>query len=302
VVEVLGSADVVDGGQVLLQVVGHVVEELALVDRARGPALGARAVVRDHHDQRVLVFAQLLEEPDQLADVVIGVLEEAREHLHHPRVEPALVGRELRPVLHVGVVARELRVLGDDPHGFLLLEHLLAVGVPAGVEHTFVLVGPFLRHLVRRMHGAGAEVHEERLVGRHLLGVGDHRPGLLHQVGREVIALLGRLLRLDLRVVAHELGVVLVRVAAEEAVVALEAATERPAVVRPRGRRCLGRRQVPLAEGVRVVAVLEQDLGQHPVLERHVAIAARVSRGALGDARHGVRVVVAPGEHARARR
>ena len=53
----------------------------------------------------------LFEEVDQPADVVVGVLEEAGEHLHHARVELALVGRELVPVLHVGVVAREHRVL-----------------------------------------------------------------------------------------------------------------------------------------------------------------------------------------------
>ena len=109
VVEVLRPADVVDGGEVLLQVVGHVVEELALVDRAVRPALGARAVVRDHHDQRVLVLAELLQERDQLADVVVGVLEEAGEHFHHARIEPALVRRQLAPVLHVGIVARQRR-------------------------------------------------------------------------------------------------------------------------------------------------------------------------------------------------
>ena len=38
------------------------------------PALRAGAVVRDQHDQRVFVLADVLEELDQLADIVVGVL------------------------------------------------------------------------------------------------------------------------------------------------------------------------------------------------------------------------------------
>src|SRR5678816_4547785 len=45
VIEIFRAADVVDGGEVLMQLVRHVVEELAFVDRAGWPALGARAVV-----------------------------------------------------------------------------------------------------------------------------------------------------------------------------------------------------------------------------------------------------------------
>ena len=140
------------------------------------------------------------------------------------------------------------------------------------------------------------------LFGRDLLGVGDEADGLVHQVLGQVIALFRRLLRLDRVVVVHQLRVVLVRVAAEEAVVALEAAAQRPAVVGARRRDLLGRRQVPLAERVGVVAVLQQDLGEEPVLERDVAVAARVAGRAFGDARHRVRVVVAAGQDARAGR
>ena len=111
VVEVFRAAELVDRREILLQIVGHVVEELVLVDRAVRSALGARAVVGDEHDQRVVELAQLLEEVDQAADVVVGVLEEAGEHLHHARIQLALVRRQRLPVLHVRIVARELRVL-----------------------------------------------------------------------------------------------------------------------------------------------------------------------------------------------
>ena len=78
--------------------------------------------------------------------------------------------------------------------------------------------------------------------------VGDEADRLVGEVGGQVIALLRRLRRLDLMIVVDQLGVVLVRVAAEEAVVALEAAAERPAVVGPGRAGLLGRRQVPLAD------------------------------------------------------
>ena len=71
---------------------------------------------------------------------------------------------QLVPVLHVGIVPRQLRVLRDDAQLLLLRERLLAIGVPAVVELALVLVRPFLRHVMRRVAGAGAEVQEERLV------------------------------------------------------------------------------------------------------------------------------------------
>ena len=110
VIENLRPADFVDGRQVLFDRVRDVVEELALVDRSVRPALGAGAVVRDQHDQRVLVLAEVLEELNELADVVVGVGQEAGEDLHHPRVDPAFVRRERIPVLHIRIVAGEHRV------------------------------------------------------------------------------------------------------------------------------------------------------------------------------------------------
>ena len=140
------------------------------------------------------------------------------------------------------------------------------------------------------------------LFGRHLLGVGDEADRAVDQILGEVIPLFGRLLRLDRVVVVDQLGIILVRVAAQEAVVAFETAAERPSVVGPGGARLLARGQVPLAERVGVVPVLLQDLGEEPVLERNVAVAAGVSSRALGDAGHRVGMVVASRKNARTSR
>ena len=163
-----------------------------------------------------------LEKVEQSPDLVVGVFEEAGEHLHHAGVEPPLLVGEIIPLLYVGVVPRQHRVLGDDAQFLLAREHLLAVGVPPIVELSLVLVRPFRRYLVRRMVGAGREVQEERLVGRDLLEVGDEFDCLVGEIDGEVVALLRRCRRLDLMVVEHEVGIVLVGVTAEEPVIALE--------------------------------------------------------------------------------
>ena len=131
VVEVLGPADLIDQLQALLQRLLGVVEELRLVRGPGRPALGAGAVVGDDHDQRVVQLPVLAQELDQPPDLVIGVGQEPGEHLHHPGVQPPRRRRQRRPVGHVGIVPRQLRVRGDDAEFLLPREHLLPVGVPA---------------------------------------------------------------------------------------------------------------------------------------------------------------------------
>jgi hypothetical protein len=133
--------------------------------------------------------------------MMIGVLEEAGEHLHHPRIQPLFVGPQRVPWLDVGIARRQPRVRWQEAELLLLLEHLLAIGIPAVVEHAPVLGDPLLGCVVRRVHRAGAEVHEERLVGRDLLGIGDETDRAVDKVLGQVIALLGRPGRGDLVVV-----------------------------------------------------------------------------------------------------
>ncbi len=177
-------------------------------------------------------------------------------------------------------------------------ERLLPIGVPALVEASGVPVGPLLGHMVRRMGRTEAQVQVEGLVGIDLAQVRDELDRLVDQVLREVIALLGRPRRLDRMVVVDQLGIPLAGVATQEAVVALEAPAQGPAVVRTGGRLLAARRQVPLAHHEGAVPMRQQHLREHPVLERHDPVVPRVARGELGDAGHAVAVVVAPGDDA----
>ena len=115
----------------------------------------------------------VFEEIDQPADVMVRVLAGIRRRppssAHRASARrpgacpsPARRGR--------GGTASRLR---NDAELLLLGEDLLAILVPAVVELAFVLVGPLLRHVVRRMHRTRGEVEEEGLVGRELLGIGD---------------------------------------------------------------------------------------------------------------------------------
>ena len=128
-------------------------------------------------------------------------------------------------------MARQLGILGGDAKFLLPGKGPLPVGVPAVVELARILVSPLLGHMVGGVGGTGTEVQEERLVRVDLLGIGDEADRHVGEVLAEVISLLGRPGWLNLVVVVDEVGVPLTRVAAQEAVEALEATPERPTVV-----------------------------------------------------------------------
>jgi hypothetical protein len=94
----------------------------------------------------------------------------------------------------------------------------------------------------------------------------------------------------------------LVRLGAEEAVEALEAAAERPVLLRRRHVHLVLGAQVPLPDDVGVPATLAQHFGDQGGLARDVAARVGEPRRGFRDARHRVRGVVPAGQQARARR
>jgi hypothetical protein len=229
--------------------------------------------------------------------VVVGVLEEPGVHLHLPRQH------RLQPLGHV-VPGRDLAVaLGQHRlgrhHAQLLLpgQDLLAQGVPAGVEATPVLVRPLRGHVVRRVRGTGCVVDEERLVRCQGLLLPDPPDRPVGHVLSEVVPLLRGLRRLNRRGALVDRRVVLVGLAAYEAVEVLEAATARgPGVERTDRAGLPHRHLVALAELCGRVAVEPQGLGKGRAgVGPHRAV-ARGRGGQLGDDAHPDGVVVAAGE------
>ena len=299
---------------------GEAVEEPPLVELAVRAALAARAVVGDHDDDRVVELARLLEVVEDPAEAVVPVGDVAGEDLGHAREQPLLVGAQRVPRPHgvergprlavgtralrlaVRVDRRELGAFGQQPQLDLAREDAGADRLVALVEPALVLVGPLQRHLVRRVAGLRREVHEERLVGVDHLRVADELDRLVREVVGDVVAVLGPARRVDLVVVVDEVGIPVVRLAAEPAVEALEPAPERPPALERGEVALLARRQVPLADAVRVVPVLGEHLGDEAVLERDARRDPREARRELGDRRHAVARRVATGQQRRARR
>ena len=83
------AADLVDALVGLLDGARQRVPDPGVVERTVRAALGRRAVVGQHHDDRVVELAERLEPVDQPTELVVGVGEEPGEALHVARVRPA---------------------------------------------------------------------------------------------------------------------------------------------------------------------------------------------------------------------
>ena len=288
------TAPLVDQRDEVLHLLGHAVEVGHLVVHADEAALGAGAVVAgDVDEQRVVQLADVLQRLHEPPDLVIGVLQESREHLGLAREETPLVRRQRVPGLDVLRPGGQPGVRRDHAQLLLPLDRFVADLVPALVELALVLVGPLLRHVVRRMDRPGRVVDEERLVRRHRL-LGLHPvDGLVGHVDGEVVVL--HLGRIDLDHAVVDERIPLVGLTADEAVELVETLVGGPAVERARHAGLPRGGFVPLAEGAGAVAVEPQHFRQGRNAVRDLPGVAREGRRALHD-RAGVDgVVVAAG-------
>ena len=255
------TAPLVDQRNQILDLLGHAVEIGHLVVHADEAAFGAGAVVAsDVDEQRVVQLADVGERLPEPPDLGIGLLEEASEHFGLAREQTALIGWQRVPGGQVFRPLAQLRVGRDDAQLLLALERFNSHLVPALVELALVLVGPLLRHVVRRMRRPGCVVDEERLVGRHRLLRLDPVDRLVGHVHGEVVVVHLRRLDLDRPVVDERIP--LVGLTADEAVELVESLMRGPAIERSRHTRLPRGRLVPLAERAGAVSVEPQHLGE----------------------------------------
>ena len=278
--------------------VAHAIEHGHFVETAVQRAFcGSAVVAEDVVDQRVVENLQVFQLIDQPTDVMIRVREERGVNLHLARenrlqiLRHVFVGRDF-----FGPLGQD-RVGGDHSELLLTGEGLFTHLVPALVEFALVLIDPLLRHVMRRMRGAGREVHEERLVGHQCFLLAHPADGLVRHVLGEVVALLGALALLHRRGAFIDRGIPLVRFAADEAVEVLEAAAAGgPLAERPHRARLPDRHLVALAELCRRIAVeLERHRERRLALRQHRGV-TRSRRRDLADAAHVHRMVIAPRE------
>ncbi len=183
----------VDAGDRLRHRAALEVPRSGVVEGAVHPALGRGAVVGQDEHEGVVEPADLGEEVEDPAHVVVGVAQEGCEALHEARRDPLLVGRERVPRRHPLRPRRQLGARGEQAPFLLAGERRLAPGVPAGVEVAAVPLDPVRRRVVGRMARARAEIEEERLRGLGGVEVGEelHRP--VGDVRAEVVAVLPRI-------------------------------------------------------------------------------------------------------------
>ncbi len=297
VVEV-GTSDVVDAAQRLLDVAGQPVPRAHVADGADRPTLGAGPVVGHDDDDRVLEVPGLGQVVDDAAHLGVGVREVAGEGLHVAGVQPPLVGGERRPRRHPLGALRQHGVLGQEAEGLLPLQRGLPPDVPPLVEAAGVAVDPLAGGLVGRMARPAGEPGEERLVLVDGPQVADPGDGVVGQVLGEVVALVGRAGLLGQVVVLDQGRPELVGLPLEEAVEALEAPAQRPPGPGGAGVELVLRREVPLPDGPRGVAGGGQRFGQQAARVRDAGVVAGEAARQLHDAAHADRVVVPPGEQA----
>ena len=156
---------------------------------------------------------------------------------------------------------------------------------------------------MRSVRRPRCEVHEERLVGHERLLLARPLDRLVGHVLGEVVALLRRRLGLDRRRALVDGRVVLVRLAADEAVEVLKACTAgRPRIERAHRARLPDRHLVALTELGRRIAVEQQRLRQRRAgIGPNRAVSGRRG-GELGDDAHAHGVMVAPGQQGGPRR
>jgi hypothetical protein len=181
-------------------------------------------------------------------------------------------------------------------------EDFVAPCIPPFVELTAVRLDIRRWRLMRSMTRTRRKPQEERFSRVRGARVVDKEDCLVGHVVCEVVTLFRRRRWVDLVIVVDEVGVILVGLATEKAVVALEPATKRPAPPTRTHLVFIGRSQMPLADTERAVAVAHENLRQHSVFVRHLGVITGEPRRHVGDTRHAHAVMVAASQQRRTRR
>ncbi len=233
---------------------------------------------------------------DQPPEVNVGVFQHGGVGRLESGEQSAFVVAVVGPGLHPVVAVRKSGPGRDDAELQLALQPLLSGGVPAFGKDLVVLVDQFPRRLMRGMAGPGAHHEKPRHVGGGRLVTFEERHCLSDQILGQVVSALVGAGGGDMGVVPNQLGGVLVGFGVEEAVVAIEATAQRPAVERAAWP-CLGKPGgVPLAHQVVAIADRPQRFGQCGCVGGDLAPVAGEAGIEVGQATHTDVMVVASGQ------
>ncbi len=288
------ATPLVKARQQILNLLNHLVEVGHFVVHADKAAFGTGAVIaRDIDDQGVVQFADIFNGVHQSADIDVGVLHEACEHLGLAGKQLAMIFRQVLPGTQVLGSIRQLGCFRDNAHGLLLGHGVGSHLVPALVELALVLVRPLFRYVVGCVHGAGCKVHEEGLVRRHGLLRLHPANGLVGHVIGEVVALLVGWIHPSHTIVDQ--GIPLVGFTANKAIEFVKARVSGPAIKGSRDARLPGGGLVPLSKGPGAVAIQAHHFSQGSDPVGYLTGVARKGGSRFHDGAGVGAVVVAPG-------
>ena len=178
----------------------------------------------------------------------------------------------------------------------LTSERRLAPALPAAVELSLVAIDPLGGSLVGGMLGTRRKVHEERLVGRRMLLIGELADRRVGEVLAEVIALLGTLRRIDEVVVGDQVRGPLVGVGVQESVEAFESLSQGPVAERTGSRSIPTGREMPFSESHGGIAGISKMPGHGRRRRRQFPGVTGKPHGDVRHESHTDRVMVATGE------
>ncbi len=297
----VGPADIVDAADFLRHRLGAEVERAHRIDEAERPTLLACAIVGHHDDERVVAHASRFEKANQPRQMPVGMIEHAGKGRLQAGEDAFLVGAVLVPRLHAVIARRHPGVCGHQPHRLLPRQPLLALDVPTMRKRRVVAHDDVRWRLMRRVAGAERNPGQPRQIGPVGDVIADEADRLVDEIGGQMIAVGIGPRRIDVRVAGDELRRILIGLGVEEAVEAIEAAAERPAVEGAGGAALGQRRHMPLPDHVITIGVRAQHLGDGAGLARDLAAIAGIAGIEIGEAADADRMMVAAGQQRRAR-
>ena len=173
-------------------------------------ALGAGAVIaKDPQDDGIVGLSLFANRIQQAANLVIGMLGITGVDFRFVRQQLLLLRRQRIPGRQPIRTRGKLGIGGNHAGSLLLGKGFFADLIPPLVELPSVALDPLLRHMMRLMRGPRGEVDEEGLVFGHGIMLMKPVNRFVGDVRRKVIAVLGRLGRLNRRRIAEDARIVL---------------------------------------------------------------------------------------------
>ena len=182
----------------------------------------AGAIVGGEDDNGIVELIGCLQVVEQATDLRVAVIKEASKGFLQTVGKLLLLVGDVVPGVDTRIARRKLSIRGDYPRCQLAFEPLPSYLVPPGIETTAVLLYIRVWRLMRLVHRAQGEIHEERLLRAVRLFIAQVSDCVINKILGDVVTLLRCAGRVDVVIVAGKFRIELVGGARQKAIVAVE--------------------------------------------------------------------------------